>query len=245
MAGIITRARQAALRSYTRVAQAAVAPLLYYEWTQRSTRHVNERPVEYAFSLQCLSKHGSKTILDVGSGRTAWPQLLAGCGFSVTAVDQASEYWSGFFVNRHHWVLHQDITAPELGERFDAVTCLSVIEHIPHDTLAIRGMANLVRPGGHIILSFPYSERRYVDNVYALPGVSYGQTASYICRVYDRKTVDKWADSAGLRLIEQRYYRIFEGDLWAFGARLHPTPEVSVDETHHLTCLVFERPLSG
>lgn len=38
---------------------------------------------------------------------------------------------------------------------FDLVTCISVLEHIPEDTAAVRSMWALLRPGGKLVLTLP------------------------------------------------------------------------------------------
>jgi len=235
---VMLRLKQQILQLYSRAAQLPVDPLLRYEWSRRDKRRVNERPIEYPFALTCLSELCPSSVLDVGPGTSAWPQLLANCGYNVTAVDEGDSYWGRRPTNRHHYVLRDDITAPSIEGDFDAITCLSVIEHIPDHRAAARGLRSLLREGGHAILSFPYDERRFIENVYALPGVSYGPDAAYICRVYSRPEVQGWL-AQGFEIVRQEYYRIFTGDLWAFGERLCPPVKTGPDEPHHLTCLLL------
>lgn len=223
---------------YYKTAQLPLHPILKYEWSKRGQRRINERPVEYAFSLRCLSELSPESVLDVGTGTTAWPQLLANCGYAVTAMDEGGSYWGSQATNRHHLLLHDDITDPALDATFDAITCLSVIEHIPDHLAAIRGLRSLLAPGGHAIMSFPYDERRFVDNAYSLPGASYGTDAQYICRVYSRRELKQWLDE-GFEIVQQEYYRIFTGDLWTLGERLRPPTQATSAEPHHLTCLLL------
>ena len=139
----------------------------------------------------------------------------------MTAIDEANSYWGRRVANRHHHVLHDDITNPSIEGQFDAITCLSVIEHVRDHEAAIRGMRKLLSAGGHAVVSVPYQERRFIENVYALPGVSYGADAPYICRVYSRREIQRWL-AEGFEIVRQDYYRVFTGDLWAFGDRLRP-----------------------
>jgi SAM-dependent methyltransferase len=44
-------------------------------------------------------------------------------------------------------------------ESFDAITCISVIEHIPDDSGAIRKMWEMLRPGGTLLLTVPCAPR--------------------------------------------------------------------------------------
>jgi len=235
---IMLRLKQQITWLYSKVAQLPVNPILRYEWSRRHERRINERPVEYPFALTCLSGLCPSSVLDVGTGTTAWPQLLANCGYNVTAIDEGESYWGRPPSNRHHYVLRDDITNPTIGGEFDAITCLSVIEHVQDHEAAVRGLRSLLSSGGHAILSFPYNERRFLENVYALPGVSYGADAPYICRVYSRREVQGWL-AEGFEIVRQEYYRIFTGDLWAFGERLCPSVKTGVNEPHHLTCILL------
>lgn len=223
---------------YYRAAQLPINPLLRYEWSKRSQRRMNERPLEYAFALTCLSELCPESVLDVGTGTTAWPQLLANCGYNVTAVDEGNSYWRRRVTNRHHHVLRDDITNPRTEGKFDAISCLSVIEHIRNHEAAVRGMRSLLRTGGHAVVSVPYDERRFIENVYALPGVSYGADAPYICRVYSRREIQSWL-AEGFEIVRQEYHRVFTGELWAFGERLRPPVKTGANEPHHLTCLLL------
>lgn len=232
------RWKQGVARLYSKAAQLPLSPILRYEWSRRGRRRVNERPVEYAFAMSCLAELCPTKVLDVGTGITAWPQLLANCGFSVTAIDEKGSYWGRQPSNRHHYVLRDDITSPRLRDEFDATTCLSVLEHIEAHEAAVHGLRLLLRAGGHAIVSVPYNEQRFVDNVYALDGVSYGTDAPYICRVYSRAELTGWL-TQGFELVRQEYYAIFTGGLWAFGERLRSPLKTSAAEPHHLTCLLL------
>ena len=235
---VILRLKQQIARLYYKAAQVPLVPILHHEWSRRDRRSLNERTVEYAFALDALSRSSATRVLDVGSGTKAWPQLLADCGYQVTAIDEGDSYWGVQPVNRHHHLLRDDITAPTLTSEFDAVTCISVLEHIPDHDAAVRGLRSLLKRGGHAIVSVPYNDHRFVENVYSLRGVSYGTNAPYVCRVYSRAEVRGWLD-AGFEVVRQSYYRVFTGELWAFGERLLPPVETGAEEPHHLSCLLL------
>ena len=65
-----------------------------------------------------------------------------------------------------------------------------------------------------MILTFPYNEEQYVDNVYKLPGAGYGQNEPFICQVYSRKEIDQWMQENKGRMVDQEYYEVFTGDHW-------------------------------
>ena len=170
----------------------------YAEWVcreeyeaQRFTRF-NERPVEFEFVFRKLAHLYPRHILDIGTGTTALPHLLSNCGFLVTAIDNVKDYWPEGMTNRHYHVIDDDITQTRLNTTYECIICLSVIEHIVKPDDAIRNMFKLLTPNGHMILTFPYSEQRYVQNVYELPGSSYGQRAPYMCQSYSRVDLNRW-----------------------------------------------------
>ncbi len=211
------------------------------EYANQSFSHVNERPVEYRFALQHLSSSTPVKILDVGTGTTALPHLLRNCGYVVTSIDNVRDYWKGNnFTNRHYYVLDDNIIDPLLKDRFDFITCVSVLEHIPQHDRAIDSMFSLLNPGGYIALTFPYNERNYIDNVYMLPGSGYGRDLPYVCQIYSRAQVDAWLARNRGTLIAQEYWRMFSGEYWTFGERLRPPVQVDRDEGHHLTCLLLK-----
>ena len=226
--------------TYQLIAKLYLNPKLRHEWKKRTGRRRNERPVEYAFAMKWLAKLYPKTVLDVGSGTTSFPQVMADCGFHVTAIDNVTDYWKGVFFNRHYYIIDEDIVSPSIKERFDFITCISVLEHIPDHQSAVKGMFKLLKPRGHLVLTFPYNENRYIPNVYKLPGAGYGQDWSFICQVFSRREIDDWLSQNSARIIDQEYYQSFTGDYWTFGQRLYPQRKVTMQEKHHLTCLTLQ-----
>jgi SAM-dependent methyltransferase len=225
-------------RLYATGAGLYLTPLLRSEW-QKTPEYINERPVEYSFALESLSEICPAEVLDVGPGATAWPHIMATCGWRVTAIDEELNYWKGDYFNRHFYVLRDDVTKPKIKQRFDFITCISVLEHIPDHQSAMKGIFRLLKPGGHVVVTFPYNEERYVENVYALPGAGYGKDAPYKCQVFSRKEIDTWLQENGARILRQEYYQIFDGELWTFGRRIYPPRKVDKDQKHHLTCILM------
>ena len=214
---------------------------LDYKRQQADSRGPNERPLEYSFALNALSFSQYQDVLDVGAGISAWPAILRNCGYHVTAIDKVSGYWSEELVNHHIHIIRDDIVSPKIDKEFGIITCLSTLEHIPSHLRAVTSMANLMRPGGILVLSFPYNEHRYVENVYDLPEAGYGKDQDYICQVFSRDVINKWLSTTALRLVQQRYYRFFTGELWTLGHRLWPGQEVDSTEPHHLTGIVLQK----
>jgi len=202
---------------------------------------LNERTAEYGFALECLRQVRTETVLDVGTGLTAWPAVLRNCGYNVTATDSMDGYWGHEIFNRHFHIVKDDITDSHLSQWFDVVTCISTLEHIPDHTAALRNMVRLLKPGGCLVITVPYCEYRHIDNVYLEPGAGYGQDRRYICRVFSRHDLDGWQAMFPARLVSQAYYQVFTGEFWTFGTRISPPVKVDVSQPHQLTGVMLQR----
>ena len=91
------------------------------------------------------------------------------------------------------------------------------------------------------MLTFPYNQKRYIDNVYEHKVAGYGQDVPYICQVFSRKEIDTWMKEDPGNIIEQEYYKIFSGDFWTFGDRVFPPCKVRAEDRCHLTCLIIQK----
>lgn len=113
----------------------------------------------------------SDRVLDVGSGKTDFPAWLSKHTASVIAVDlqdfsaehDAIRSRTG---SRYGWQ-REDATAMSFADdSFDAVVCVSVVEHIPspHDSAAVREMVRVCRPGGRVLITAPYSHPGTIED---------------------------------------------------------------------------------
>ncbi len=211
------------------------------EYLAQEFRWVNERPIEYGYLFRQLTRIEGKTILDVGTGTTALPHVLRTCGYIVTAIDNFKDYWTSGIINRHWWVVNDNILNPQTDGPFDVVTCISVLEHITDHVQAVTNISRLLKPGGHLIVSIPYNENKYLSNVYSRPEASYGKDNPYICQVFSRRELERWVEGASVKIIDQEYWEVFSGEFWTFGRQLYPRRSVGSAETHHLTCIMFEK----
>lgn len=211
------------------------------EWLQQEFYRVNERPVEFSFALAALNDYPIVTVLDVGSGVSPFPATLAHCGYLVTAIDNVSDYWPHGMCNRHFHILDDDIRHPRTTQKFDAITCVSVMEHITEFQDAARGIGSLLKADGHLILTCPYNEERYSKDVYREPGSSQGRNNPYICQSYSRHELDLMLTAIGGRVVKQVYWKVFSGEMWTFGQRLDRPVLSSKDGPHQLTCLVVQK----
>jgi SAM-dependent methyltransferase len=231
--GALRRAYEAGERLY-------LAPLLKREWRTPPIPELREYVFQFEFAMRAVARHMPRELLDAGSGMSSWPHLLASCGIKVTATDEMRSYWGSMF-NRHYHVIPDDITATRLDRQYDMVTCLAVLTTIADDRPAVRNLFRLVKPGGHLVLTFAYKEEEAVPNAYAIPGAAYGQDFGYICRMFSRLELEAWLTENGGEIEDQEYIEVFSGDYWASGERLPAPRRVAREDKHHWTAVLIKK----
>lgn len=99
--------------------------------------------------------------LDVGCGGGLLSEALAREGATVTGIDLAEDSLavarlhqleSGIETLNYRRITVEELAAAEPG-RYDVVTCLEMIEHVPDPASVVRACAALVRPGGDVFFS--------------------------------------------------------------------------------------------
>ncbi|NLH44832.1 MAG: class I SAM-dependent methyltransferase [Acholeplasmataceae bacterium] len=216
--------------------------ICWLEFNRQSLTHFNERAIEYAFVFRCLQSLYPQKILDVGAGTTALPHLMSTCGCHVTATDNKKDYWPSGTYNRHFHVKNDDIADSKLTEKFDLITCISVLEHIQNHDDAMHNIFNLLNPQGHLILTFPYSENKYINNVYKLAGSNaLGKKISYITQSFSKNELTNWLQNNHGKIIEQEYWQCWSGDYWTLGDQKIPPLKVSFEQKHQLTLLLIQK----
>jgi ADP-heptose:LPS heptosyltransferase/SAM-dependent methyltransferase len=123
---------------------------------------------EYPYAIrqiEGITKRGLK-IADVGGGRGALSWFLAETGHDVTVYDIDFQWDAGgdplieqkflrFAGERGFTATFGSVfNVPAEDETFDAVTCISVLEHVPHKYYALKELFRILRPGGRLILTY-------------------------------------------------------------------------------------------
>jgi SAM-dependent methyltransferase len=198
-----------------------------------------ERAVEYAFVFQAVRDLCPRTILDVGTGTSALPSMLRASGAVVDAIDQVEDYWGtdGASFNRHWHIQHHDIRKPLL-KKYDMITCISVLEHIPEPDVPMANMLDALNPDGVLLLCGPYNEQVYVPNAYDLPEAGYGKGNRYVCQQFSRAELSRWVKPP-YEIEKQEYWKVFEGPWWTMG-RARPRC-ASATDMHHHSCVQIRR----
>lgn len=212
-----------------------------YEFERQSFTRFNERCIEYSFVFKHLSQIYPRKVLDVGTGTSALPHLVHNCNILVTAIDNVKDYWPLGMNNRHYYIINDDITNSLIDEKFDLITCISVLEHIEKSDIAIRNMFNLLNVYGYLIITFPYNENNYVKNVYKLAGSSYNQNAPYICQSFSRNEINKWVQDNNGKIIDQEFWQFWDGEYWTVGKQTIPPLKVNATDKHQISCVVIQK----
>ncbi|MDB5841468.1 MAG: ubiG [Herminiimonas sp.] len=101
-----------------------------------------------------------KTVLDIGCGGGILAESMARKGATVTGIDLSEKALkvadlhsleSGVQV-RYELISAEDMAAREAG-RYDIVTCMEMLEHVPDPAAIVHACAALVKPGGHVFFS--------------------------------------------------------------------------------------------
>ena len=162
--------------------------------------------------IEWIDRHvdlAGKTVLDIGCGGGILAESMAERGATVTGIDLSEK---ALGVARLHLlesgnqVDYQYRSAEELAKssatRFDIVTCMEMLEHVPEPASVVAACAALVKPGGHVFFSTINRNAK----AYALAVIG----AEFILKMLPRGTheyakfikpaeLSRWAKSAGLQ----------------------------------------------
>lgn len=115
---------------------------------------------EYPWSLERADLQPGDRVLDAGCGGSIFPAWLAAQGMSVAAVDLNPPAGLAALHGLNYLSIQGNLACLPFAEGvFQAVFCISVIEHLPEDGIA-RAMAELrrvLRPGGRLLLTTDYA----------------------------------------------------------------------------------------
>lgn len=169
-------------------------------------------PVRVGYIRQRVRLAGAR-CLDVGCGAGLLSEALAREGAEVTGIDLAEDSLtvarlhqleSGLECLNYRCMAAEDLVVTEAG-RYDVVTCLEMIEHVPDPASAVAACAHLVRPGGDVFFStINRTAKAYLGAILG---------AEYLLGILPRGThdfsrfirpseLDAWARRAGLALAD-------------------------------------------
>ena len=173
-----------------------------------------------------------KSVLDVGCGGGLLCEALVHRGAKVTGIDMGE---APLAVARLHQlesgieVSYEQSTAESFAEqhteKFDVVTCLEMLEHVPDPSAVVSACAALCRPGGDLF--FSTINRNPKAFLFAIVG------AEYVLNLLPRGTHEyaklikpselaRWIREAGLEMLEMtgmtynpisKHYRLRSDDV--------------------------------
>ena len=168
-------------------------------------------PLRLKYINDCVGLK-DKSVLDVGCGGGILAESMAALGATVTGIDLGE---APLAVARLHLkesgqkveylrVSAEDI-ARERSGRYDVVTCMEMLEHVPEPASTIAACARLVKPGGQVF--FSTINRNPKAWLFAIVGAEYvlnllpKGTHEYL-KFIKPSELEGWARRAGLGLRE-------------------------------------------
>lgn len=116
-------------------------------------------PLRLGYINQRVQLSG-KQALDIGCGGGILTESLARNGAFVTGIDMGTAPLQVARLHRHESDLeidYQQMTAEAMAQqypgKFDVVTCLEMLEHVPDPGSVISACRRLLKPNGHLFLS--------------------------------------------------------------------------------------------
>jgi SAM-dependent methyltransferase len=173
----------------------------YNRWiAQKIGPYVGDRILEIGAGIGNIAEH----FLD--------RQLLVVIDIQPEAVAVLNRRYAA---DRHVHPTLGDIVAPETvhsltDRQFDTAMCTNVLEHIEHDEQALLHMAQLIRPGGYVVLFVPAGAYMYGTLDRAL--------GHY--RRYEAKALRTLIERAGLQVERLEYCNVVGIAGWWFNSRV-------------------------
>ena len=170
---------------------------------------INPLRLEY---IERRSSLKGKTVVDVGCGGGILSESMALKGAHVLGIDMGKAPLSVAQLHKLESGVeldYQQITAEELAEqeagKYDVVTCMEMLEHVPDPSSVIAACSKLVKPEGHVF--FTTINRNPKSYLFAIVG------AEYIMNILPKGTheyskfikpseLENWARAADLHLRE-------------------------------------------
>ena len=166
-------------------------------------------PLRLAWIAGLAGGLAGKRVLDVGCGGGILADAMARQGAEVLGIDLAGKplkvaqlhaMEAGTASVSYREVAAEALAAEEPG-RYDVVTCMEMLEHVPDPSSVVRACAALARPGGRVV--FSTINRNPKSFVFAIVG------AEYVLKLLPRGTHEyarfirpselaQWCRAAGL-----------------------------------------------
>ena len=147
--------------------------------------------------VSAIAPHVGQRVLEIGAGIgniSIW--LVPRERYVASDVNSDYLHYLGNLAEGKPYmgVARLDLEEPahfgELGETFDTVICLNVLEHVQDPARSLENIASVLEPGGRLLLYVPAKQRRYSTLDEAL---------EHRCR-YERQQLEEELLAAGLEI---------------------------------------------
>ncbi len=171
----------------------------------RPLHEINPLRLEWIDAIASLS---GKVVLDIGCGGGILSESMAARGANVTGIDLSDK---ALGVARLHLLESGRVVeyqkqsaeehAAEAPEKYDIVTCMEMLEHVPDPSSIVAACSRLVKPGGHVF--FSTLNRNPKSYLFAVIGAEYvlnllpKGTHEY-AKFIKPSELARWAKSVGL-----------------------------------------------
>ena len=170
----------------------AMAPIWWDKnGVQKPLHDINVLRIDYINSQAPLK---GKKVLDVGCGGGILSEAMASLGALVTGIDASPAPLAVAKIHLKESSLHIDYqlsTAEKFSaahsDRFDMVTCLELLEHVPEPASVVSACHRLVKPGGHVFFCHiePQSQIVFICDyrcrIFAQDGAAGNSQLSQVC----------------------------------------------------------------
>lgn len=146
-------------------------------------------PLRLSWIERVVGGLADKEVLDVGCGGGILSEAMSQRGASVLGIDLAQAALGVAKLHRlesgvkvDYRLVSAEALAEEMPGRFDAVTCMELLEHVPDPASVVEACGRMLKPGG--VACFSTLNRNAKSYVYAILG------AEYVLRLLPRGTHD-------------------------------------------------------
>lgn len=122
--------------------------------------------------LELLGKNSGK-LLDIGCGPGVTTPAIMNLGWQYEGMDISEKMIEEARVRVPNTIFHVASVEhiPAKNATYDAVVAMGLVEYVENDSVAIREMSRVLRPGGRVFISLPnwYSPLRMWDRYLIAP----------------------------------------------------------------------------
>lgn len=141
--------------------------------------------------LRLINKYIPKkgSLIDVGCGKGSFGLYMHKMGYEVDLLDYTDEIdTSNYPVNYYN----TDFLSFTPRKRYDIATSFEVMEHVKEESIYFKKLLQLIKPGGHIILSVPSKMKLWNES----------DVIAGHYRRYEKKDLELLAEKFNLQILE-------------------------------------------